>query len=167
MKLIGELYCTVRPVGIAPKGREAVARVREPQVRANPSHTRSFSIFWSQAPEWGRQGRASNQPFERQRTVANGFAAVSLLRSSVFKKSIRVCGPRPRTWGLRHQATTCRRIRGFHPGVDRRTFLFVAPERASPPIEDKRWRALLPYVEVHHPWHAGLNDCWLDYSLLA
>jgi hypothetical protein len=114
-------YPVRRPlVARAPKGRQAVAWWRKPQVRAKPGHSHSFNILSFQAPEWGRQGRAWEKPFDTQRAVVNGFAALSLLRSSGLGKSRGYCRPRPRTWGLRRQATTCRRVRGSNPEVDRR-----------------------------------------------
>jgi hypothetical protein len=120
-------------VTTAPKGQQAVAWGRKPQVRAEPEHSRSANVLFSQAPEWGRHGRALKQLFEKQRAVVSGFAAVSLLRSLVLKKSKGFCGPRPRTWGLRRQATTCRRIRGSNPPSRRcaDSLAALAPRRAQ------------------------------------
>ena len=80
--------CADRPLfAIAPKGQKAVAWRREPQVRARAHHLAPYPTFYCLKPRTGRQGRAARQQFEKRRTVASGFATVSLLRSSVSRKS--------------------------------------------------------------------------------
>jgi hypothetical protein len=87
-----QFYSAVRPVvAKAPKGRQAVAWWRKPQVRAKPNHRPSLKITFTQAPKLRRHRCALQQPSERRRAGLSSFAAMSLLRSSVLRKTRGAC----------------------------------------------------------------------------